>query len=220
MSVLHDQELDRIAREGAIEPYDPKYLQPASIDCTLGTVFRRVASYKHSAIDLANVPLDLYETEIHEDDLSFSGGVFWLNPGEFALGRTAETIRVPTTMVARMEGKSSLGRLGLIVHVTAGFFDPGFEGFGTCEFVNLLQVPIGLRPGLPICQFSFQLLTGEAQPYSGRYTDGNDAAGSRYGHDEFVGPKRDITDALRSDEALNAFGVRMPPKPFDIEPIT
>lgn len=178
MSVLHDRALDHIARAGAIEPYDTSFLQPASIDCRLGTTFRRVRAHKHHLIDLDDVPLDLTDPiEIDEGDS------FQLNPGQFALGRTMEYVRVPLNMVARMEGKSSLGRLGLIVHVTAGFFDPGFEGYGTCEFVNLLPVPILLRPGRPICQFSFQLLTHQVdRPYSGRYRDGNNAAGSRYGH--------------------------------------
>ncbi len=183
MTVLHDVELDRLARAGAIDPYDQSLLQPASIDCRLGTTFRVVMAHRHPHVDLAAVPLDLTEERVVED-----GDYFQLDPGAFVLGRTAEVIRVPTTMVARLEGKSSLGRLGLIIHVTAGFFDPGFEGYGTLEFVNLLQVPILLRPGLPICQFSFYQLAGEARPYSGRYTDGNDATGSRYGHDEFVKP--------------------------------
>lgn len=181
MSVLHDVELDRIARAGAIEPYEPSLLQPASIDCRLGTTFRRPVASKYKEIDLANVPLDLTdEVEVPID------GYYRLPPFDRCLGRTLEVVRVPTNMVARMEGKSSLGRLFLIVHVTAGFFDPGFEGYGTCEFVNLNERPILLRPGWPICQFSFHMLTGEAKPYSGRYTDGNNATGSRYGHDEFV----------------------------------
>lgn len=199
MTVLHDRELDRIARAGAIDPYDPAMLQPASIDCRLGTTFRVVMAYRHSHVDLADVPLDLTEERIVEE-----GGYFILNPGAFVLGRTAEIIRVPTNMVARMEGKSSLGRLGLIVHVTAGFFDPGFEGYGTCEFVNLLPIPILLRPGLPICQFSFHMLTGVAQAYRGRYTDGNDATGSRYGHEKYL---KEISD---NDRGLTGFAV--PPR--------
>lgn len=177
---LFDKDLDAIARAGAIEPYDPELLQPASIDCRLGTTFRKVMAHRHPFIDLADVPLDLTEEVIVEED-----GYYELPPMGLVLGRTLEKVKVPTDMVARMEGKSSLGRLFLAVHVTAGFFDPGFEGYGTCEFVNLNSVPIRLRPGEPICQFSFHTLTGTAQPYSGRYTDGNDATPSRYGHDEF-----------------------------------
>lgn len=190
MTVLHDEELDKIARAGAVDPYDPSRLQPASIDFTLGTTFMVPRSGAFSRVDLADVPLDLMRREDHEDE-------FWLppTPNGFALGRTAEIIRVPNNIVARMEGKSSLGRLGLIVHVTAGFFDPGFEGYGTLEFVNLLQVPIVLRLGMPICQFSFQYMTGEAKPYAGRYRDGNDATGSRYGHEikaEWRGTSPDV----------------------------
>lgn len=177
MSVLHDKELDRIARAGAVEPYDPKMLQPASIDFNLGTTFRVPEPHLFSKIDLAAVPLDFTrEVEIEPD------GHYYLPPHGCVLGRTAEIIRVPKNMVARMEGKSSLGRVFLAVHITAGFFDPGFEGYGTCEFVNLMPIPILLRPGLPVCQFSFHMLTGESEGYKGRYRDGNKAAGSRYGH--------------------------------------
>jgi dCTP deaminase len=185
MSVLNDVDLDRIARAGAIDPYDPAMLQPASIDCRLGTTFRVIEAHRFGRISLADVPLDMTREVMRSE-----GEEFWLSPGDRVLARTAEIIRVPRDMVARLEGKSSLGRLFLVVHATAGFFDPGFEGYGTLEFINFFPNPIGLVPGDPICQFSFHKLTGPASPYAGRYTDGNDAVSSRYGHEEFVkGPR-------------------------------
>lgn len=157
-----------------IEPWDLSVIQPASIDLRLGRKFRVPVEHGTTHIDLA----DVEDSDMVEVDNSR----FVLHPGEFALGVTHEIIRVPTDMVGRMEGKSSLGRVGLIVHVTAGFFDPGFVGHGTLEFVNLRRVPIVLREGVRICQFSFQWMDGEAvQPYRGRYQGDDGPSASRYG---------------------------------------
>jgi dCTP deaminase len=175
MSVLQDSRLRELCQIfGAVEPFDPERLQPASIDLTLGSRFRIPSGHKHRYVDLGQgAPPDLTE-EITTDE-------FVLQAGEFALGETFERIYVPETCVGRLEGKSSLGRLGLIVHVTAGFFDPGFEGKGTLEFVNLLRIPIVLRPGVPICQISFQLLMGKPDAtYDGRYQGDDSVAPSRW----------------------------------------
>jgi dCTP deaminase len=112
---------------------------------------------------------------------------FVIHPGEFALGRTQEYVEIPDDIVSRIEGKSSLGRLGLIVHATAGFVDPGFKGTLTLEITNLTRVPIKLYTGLPIAQLSFMTLDAPAeQPYGspelGSHYQGQTAATeSRYG---------------------------------------
>lgn len=171
--MLRDVELRELCRAGAIDPYDPDAIQPASIDLRLGFKFRVPVDHSVTAIDLADVR---EETQLVEPKDGFV-----LHPGEFALGATYERITIPNDMVGRMEGKSSLGRLGLIVHVTAGFFDPGFSGVGTMEFVNLRRVPIVLRPGRRICQFSFARLSGPVEtPYKGRYQGDEGPTGSRY----------------------------------------
>lgn len=175
--ILHDAALEDLCmRERLIEPYDPARLQPASIDLTLGSTFRVTRTHRHRFIDLMEgAPEDLTEPVTVEDE-------FVLHPGEFVLGATAEWIKVPDRMVGVLDGKSSLGRLGLLVHVTAGYFDPGFSGVGTLEFVNLLDVPIVLRPGLAICQFRVHLMQDAARvPYRGRYQGDMTVAPSRYG---------------------------------------
>jgi dCTP deaminase len=118
--------------------------------------------------------------EIAED------GEFVIHPGEFVLGRTDERVEVPDDIVCRIEGKSSIGRLGLVVHATAGFVDPGFVGTLTLEITNFNSVPIVLRPGLPICQLSFMTLDRPAErPYGhpdlgSHYHGQTEATESRY----------------------------------------
>ena len=122
----------------------------------------------------------LFRSEVEED------GDFVIHPTEFVLGRTAESVELPDDVVARIEGKSSLGRLGLIVHATAGFVDPGFRGSLTLEITNFNSVPIVLRPGLPIAQLSFMALDQPAErPYGhpdlgSHYHGQTEATESRY----------------------------------------
>jgi dCTP deaminase len=171
-SVLSDGTILRYAQEGRIkiEPWDPKMVQPASIDLRLGDSFRVFHNHKVTAIDLREPPSNLTEEVAIPE-----GEAFVIHPGEFCLGRTLEWVQIPTDIVARIEGKSSLGRLGLIVHATAGFCDPGFEGTLTLELNNLTRVPIRLYPGLPIAQLSFMTLDQPAQkPY------GSPGLGSHY----------------------------------------
>ena len=105
-----------------------------------------------------------------------------LHPSEFILGVTEEVVRLSNNIVGKIEGKSSLGRLGLMVHVTAGFIDPGFIGPITLEMKNLLNVPIVLRPGKKICQIAFAWLNSAARrPYDGRYQNSKGVVASRYG---------------------------------------
>jgi dCTP deaminase len=162
-SVLSDGTIRRLVDEGRlrIAPWDPAMVQPASIDLRLGRSFRVFHNHKLPAIDLAEPPQGVTElVEIAEDQS------FVIHPGEFVLGTTSEWVELPNDIVARIEGKSSLGRLGLIVHATAGFVDPGFKGTLTLEITNLTRVPIVLWPGKPIAQLSFMTLDRPAErPY-------------------------------------------------------
>ncbi len=169
-SVLSDGTIRRLVEERriVIDPWDPALVQPASVDLRLGDSFRVFHNHRTAAIDLRDPPTNLTE-EIKAPD------VFVIHPGEFVLGVTAEYVELPDDIVARIEGKSSLGRLGLIVHATAGFVDPGFKGTLTLEITNLTRVPIKLYPGLLIAQLSFMPLDAPAErPY------GAAALGSHY----------------------------------------
>lgn len=182
-SVLSDGTIRRLVAEGAlrIEPWDPRLVQPASVDLRLGTSFRVFHNHRIQTIDIAAPPRDLTEqVSVSEEE------EFVIHPNEFVLGRTAEWIELPDDLVARIEGKSSLGRLGLIVHATAGFVDPGWRGTLTLEITNFNSVPIVLRPGLPIAQLSLLGLDAPAErPYGhpelGSHYQGQvDATESRY----------------------------------------
>jgi dCTP deaminase len=171
-SVLSDGTILQYVQEGRIkvDPWDPVMVQPASIDLRLGDSFRVFHNHRATAIDLRDPPSNLTEEVVMPD-----GEAFVIHPGEFCLGRTLEWVQIPNDIVARIEGKSSLGRLGLIVHATAGFCDPGFEGTLTLELNNLTRVPIRLYPGLPIAQLSFMTLDRPAaRPY------GSPGLGSHY----------------------------------------
>ena len=182
-SVLSDGTITRLIEEGhiRIEPWDPGLVQPASIDLRLGTSFRVFHNHRAAAIDLRDPPTNLTEEVVIEGEQPFV-----IHPGEFALGRTEEYVEIPDDIVARIEGKSSLGRLGLIVHATAGFVDPGFKGTLTLEITNLTRVPIKLYVGIPIAQLSFMALDAPAErPYGSaelgsHYQDQVAATESRY----------------------------------------
>lgn len=172
MGVLSDGTINRLIRRGQIvvEPFEPSLVQPASIDFRLGNSFRVFHNYRVSSIDLRSPPTDLTEAVSRED-----GEVFVVHPGEFCLSNTKEYVEISDRLVARVEGKSSLGRVGLIVHATAGFIDPGFKGTITLEITNLTRVPIKIYPGQPIAQLSFMKLDRRAKrPY------GSEGLGSRY----------------------------------------
>src|SRR5690606_6184626 len=134
---------DRTIREAIeggkieIEPYEPSYVQPSSVDLRVGNGFRVFVNHKYSKIDPRDPQADL--TQLIEVD---EGEPFMLHPGEFVLGTTLERVRLGNDVVARLEGKSSLGRLGLLIHSTAGFVDPGFEGHITLELSNVATLPI------------------------------------------------------------------------------
>jgi dCTP deaminase len=183
-SVLSDGTIARLVREGRIriEPWDDSLVQPASVDLRLGDSFRVFHNHRTSAIDLRDPPQNLTEEVKVEPDEPFV-----IHPGEFVLGRTLEWVELPDDIVARIEGKSSLGRLGLIVHATAGFCDPGWKGTLTLELANLTRIPIRLYAGLLIAQLSFMTLDAPAlRPYGheqlgSHYQGQRDATPSRYG---------------------------------------
>ena len=182
-SVLSDGTIVRLVEAGriTIDPWDRERVQPASVDLRLGDSFRVFHNHRTTAIDLREPPSNLTEEVVVEE-----GNPFVIHPGEFVLGRTLEYVELPDDVVARIEGKSSLGRLGLIVHATAGFVDPGFKGTLTLEITNLTRVPIVLWPGKPIAQLSFMTLDRAAErPYGhpdlgSHYQSQVDATESRY----------------------------------------
>jgi dCTP deaminase len=153
-----------------LEPYDPAMIQPSSVDVRIDRLFRLFDNHKYSVIDPAQEQPEL--TRLVEVD---KGEAFVLHPGEFVLASTFEVVTLPDDVAARLEGKSSLGRLGLITHSTAGFIDPGFSGHVTLELANVATLPIKLWPGMKIGQLCFFRLSSAAEhPY------GSAKYGSRY----------------------------------------
>ena len=144
-----------------LEPYDPGMIQPSSIDVRLDKFFRLFDNHKDPVIDPSQDQPDLTRlVEVEPND------GFVLHPGEFVLGSTLETVTLPDDLAARVEGKSSLGRLGLMTHATAGFVDPGFSGHVTLELSNVATLPIILWPGMKIGQLCFFRLSSPAEnPY-------------------------------------------------------
>jgi dCTP deaminase len=149
-----------------IEPFDEACVQPSSVDLHVDRSFRVFANSRYPYIDVKREMTDLTElVEVAE------GEPFILHPGEFVLGSTLERVAIPDDMVARLEGKSSLGRLGLLIHSTAGYVDPGWDGFLTLELSNVANLPITIYPGMKIGQISFfRLTTAAARPYGSKET--------------------------------------------------
>lgn len=164
--ILAEIDAERIG----LDPFDPAMIQPSSIDVRLDKFFRVFDNHKYPHIDPAADQSDLTrEIEVEGDD------AFILHPGEFVLGSTYELVTLPDDIAARLEGKSSLGRLGLMTHSTAGFIDPGFSGHVTLELANVATLPIKLYPGMKIGQVCYFRLTSPAEnPY------GSAKYGSRY----------------------------------------
>jgi dCTP deaminase len=166
--LLSDRDIRAELEQGRVvlDPYDAALLQPSSFDVRLDRYFRLFDNHKYAVIDPAEHQPELthlVETR-HED-------AFILHPGEFVLGSTFESVTLPDDIAARLEGKSSLGRLGLLTHSTAGFVDPGFTGHITLELSNVATLPIKLWPGMKIGQLCFFRLSSPAlKPYgSGDY---------------------------------------------------
>jgi dCTP deaminase len=149
------------AGEIGLEPLDMSLLQPSSFDVRIDRFFRLFDNHKYAFIDPAEQQDDLTRfVEVAPDE------PFILHPGEFVLGSTYEFVKLPDNVAARLEGKSSLGRLGLVTHSTAGFVDPGFNGHVTLELSNMATLPIKLWPGMKIGQLCFfQLSSPSETPY-------------------------------------------------------
>ena len=154
----------------AFDPYDPGLIQPSSVDVRVDRQFRVFHNARHPYIDVRQRMEDLTELVTVPDDEPFI-----LHPGEFVLGQTLERVRLPNDIVARLEGKSSLGRLGLLIHSTAGFVDAGFEGNLTLELSNVANLPITIYHGMPIGQISFMRMDGPVE-----HAYGSNETGSKY----------------------------------------
>jgi dCTP deaminase len=180
--ILSDRSLREAIAAGrlVIDPLDDDAIQPSSIDVRLDNRFRVFYTARHPYIDVRQPMDDLTElVEVKPD------AAFILHPGEFVLGSTLEEVGIPPDLAARLEGKSSLGRLGLMTHSTAGFLDPGFVGHVTLELSNVANLPITLYPGMRIGQIAvFQLTTPAERPYGSR------GVGSKYQGQQGPTPSR------------------------------
>lgn len=149
-----------------IDPFDESCIQPSSVDLHVDAQFRVFANSRYPYIDVRREMPDL--TELVEVT---GGDPFILHPGEFVLGSTLERVGIPDDLVARLEGKSSLGRLGLLIHSTAGYVDPGWDGYLTLELSNVANLPITIYPNMKIGQISFfRLSTPAERPYGSSQT--------------------------------------------------
>jgi len=170
--VLSDRSIRRLVADGriGIDPFDDSLVQPSSVDVRVDRYFRVFRNSRYPFIDVKKPMEDLTElVEIDGDE------PFILHPGEFVLGSTLERVTLPDDLVARLEGKSSLGRLGLLIHSTAGFIDPGWDGHVTLELSNVANLPITIYYGMKIGQLSFVEMTEAAEsPY------GSSKLGSKY----------------------------------------
>ena len=180
--VLSDRDIRAAIADGriAIDPLGEEAIQPASVDLRLGGNFRVFAQHQEGFIDVKQEMPHLTEVVSISDSKPF-----FLHPGEFALAVTLEHVAIGDDLVGRLDGKSSLGRLGLVIHSTAGFVDPGWRGHLTLELSNLSPLPITLYYGMKISQISFMQLTSQAEhPY------GRGVIGSKYQDQEGPTPSR------------------------------
>ena len=169
--VLSDRSIREEIAAGriVIDPFDDALVQPCSVDVRVGSAFRVFRNSRYPYIDVKVEQEDLTEMVEVDDE------PFILHPGEFVLGSTLERVRLPDDLVARLEGKSSLGRLGLLIHSTAGFIDPGWNGHVTLELSNVANLPITIYHGMKIGQLSFVQMSEAAEhPY------GSKGLGSKY----------------------------------------
>jgi dCTP deaminase len=187
--VLSDRTIKLEMAKGRIvvEPCDPDDIQPSSVDLHLGADFQVFRNSRLPYIDPAREQAGLTERV-----MASVAEPFVLHPGEFALGTTVERIALPVDIVGRLEGKSSLGRLGLLIHSTAGYVDPGWDGRLTLELSNVANLPILLSPGMKIGQISFaQMTTDVDRPY------GHFGLGSKYQGQTEATPSRMFLNELK-----------------------
>ena len=188
--LLSDRDIRAALDSGriAIEPYDPLMVQPSSVDVRIDRYFRVFENHRYPHIDPSVEQAEL--TRLVEPD---GDEPFILHPGEFVLGSTYEVVTLPDDIASRLEGKSSLGRLGLLTHSTAGFIDAGFSGHVTLELSNAATLPIKLWPGMKIGQLCFFRLSSPAEaPY------GSGAEGSRYQGQRGPTPSRSFQNFHRT----------------------
>lgn len=174
--LLSDRDIRRELDAGRIQldPFDAAMIQPASIDVRLDKGFRIFENHKYPFIDPSQEQPELTRQVVPEGDEPFV-----LHPSEFVLAATYERVTLPDDIAARLEGKSSLGRLGLLTHSTAGFIDPGFTGHVTLELSNVATLPIALYPGMKIGQLCFFRLSSAAEHPYGQGADGSRYQGQR-----------------------------------------
>ena len=192
MTILSDKELRKYLNEGkiVIDPLiDEKQIQPSSIDMRIGDEFKVFKVIRKPYID----PKDQDDIASYMESMIIEEGeAFIIHPNEFALATTYEYVKVPDDLVARGEGRSSMGRLGVTMHVTAGFIDPGFEGKITLEISNIGAMPVALYPGQRVCQIVFETMTSPAEkPY------GHPDRNSKY-----MGQKRPESSRIKQDYEL------------------
>ena len=170
--IFSDRSIKEAIADGriVIDPYEPAFVQPSSVDLRVARGFRVFQNHRYPAIDPRSPQEDLTKLiEVTDEE------PFMLHPGEFVLGATLESVKLGDDIVARLEGKSSLGRLGLLIHSTAGFVDPGFAGSITLELSNVSTLPIAIFPGMKIGQISFYQMTTAAD-----HAYGSPELGSKY----------------------------------------
>lgn len=166
MAILSDIDIKKALDEKKIiiDPLkDEKQIQPSSVDLRIGNKFKGFKIITKPFID----PFDEVDLESYMEEITISEKQpFIIHPGEFTLATTYETVKLPSDIVARVEGRSSIGRLGITMHVTAGYIDPGFEGKITLEISNIGKMPVALYPGQRVCQIVFETMTSPSvEPY-------------------------------------------------------
>lgn len=168
--ILSDRDIKAQIKAGNIVVESPlndheKNIHASSMDFRLGKYFKM---YKHTKFPVLDpVKMQSFEGLTELVEITDPGEPFIVHPGDFVLGVTLEKVKLPNNLVARVEGRSSIGRLGIIVHSTAGFIDAGFEGTITLEITNINRIPVALYPGMRVCQLAFETMTSEAEvPYS------------------------------------------------------
>ena len=197
MAILSDQDIIKYLDEGkiTIEPLeDPsRQIQPSSVDLRIGNEFKGFRIIRKPCID----PLDKSDLESYMESFHLEQGeAFIIHPGEFALATTYEAVKLPDDLVARVEGRSSMGRLGITMHVTAGYIDPGFEGKITLEISNIGKMPVALYTGQRVCQIVFETMTTPSlRPY------GHPERDSKY-----MGQDKPVTSKIKKDYEIREIG--------------
>ncbi len=193
MAILSDTDIKKYLDRGKIIIHpleDPDIqIQPSSVDLRIGSEFKGFRIIRKPVID----PMDKSDLESYmESSYLEEGEPFIIHPGEFALATTYETVKLPNDLVARVEGRSSMGRLGITMHVTAGYIDPGFHGKITLEISNIGKMPVALYTGQRVCQIVFETMTSPSEkPY------GHPDRDSKY-----MGQERPLTSKIKQDQEI------------------